>query len=122
MSVSTAPFWTESGNRFGQERLIYGSNWPVCEQFADLATVQRIPGEYFEEKGTAVAAAVLAGNAVASTAGSSGAGNKAGAGALGPADTAAWLAAALTGAASRAATSEAGTRRPAHRTTDQSGS
>ena len=49
--------------RFGQERLIYGSNWPVCEQFADLATVERIAVDYFESKGAAAAAAVLAANA-----------------------------------------------------------
>ena len=38
-------------NAFGEERLIYGSNWPVCEPFASYATVQRLVGEYFGRKG-----------------------------------------------------------------------
>ena len=41
-------------NAFGQDRLIYGSNWPVSERFADYATVQRIVGEYFNGKGAEV--------------------------------------------------------------------
>lgn len=36
---------------FGEERLIYGSNWPVCEPFASYATVQRLARAYFERKG-----------------------------------------------------------------------
>jgi len=48
---------------FGEARLIYGSNWPVCELFADLASVQRLAGEYFESKGAAVTANVFARNA-----------------------------------------------------------
>jgi L-fuconolactonase len=36
---------------FGEDRLIYGSNWPVSERFADYATVQRIVMEYFRTKG-----------------------------------------------------------------------
>jgi len=36
---------------FGEDRLIYGSNWPVSERFADYATVQRIVMEYFKTKG-----------------------------------------------------------------------
>lgn len=42
-------------NAFGEDRLIYGSNWPVSERFADYATVQRIVGEYFNAKGTQAA-------------------------------------------------------------------
>lgn len=38
-------------NLFGEDRLLYGSNWPVCEHYADLATVQRIVTEYFAPKG-----------------------------------------------------------------------
>jgi predicted TIM-barrel fold metal-dependent hydrolase len=48
---------------FGEGRLIYGSNWPVCELFADLASVQRLASEFFETKGPAAAAKVFAGNA-----------------------------------------------------------
>ena len=36
---------------FGAERLIYGSNWPVCERFAPLGTVQQIAMGYFAAKG-----------------------------------------------------------------------
>ena len=36
---------------FGPERLIYGSNWPVSERFASLATVQGIVAEYFRSHG-----------------------------------------------------------------------
>lgn len=36
---------------FGEDRLVYGSNWPVSERFADYATVQRIVAEYFKAKG-----------------------------------------------------------------------
>lgn len=39
---------------FGEDRLIYGSNWPVCQLFSDLATVQRIVTEYFTPKGAEV--------------------------------------------------------------------
>ncbi|MEQ8787825.1 MAG: amidohydrolase family protein [Pirellulaceae bacterium] len=38
-------------DRFGADRLIYGSNWPVCARAADYATVQRIVERYFGEKG-----------------------------------------------------------------------
>lgn len=35
----------------GVDRLIYASNWPVCEHGADYATVQRIPMKYFRAIG-----------------------------------------------------------------------
>ena len=35
---------------FGEDRLIYGSNWPVSERFASYATVQQIVNAYFSEK------------------------------------------------------------------------
>ena len=38
---------------FGEDRLIYGSDWPVSARFADYATVQRIVMEYFKTKGQA---------------------------------------------------------------------
>jgi L-fuconolactonase len=41
-------------NLFGEDRLVYGSNWPVSERFAECATVQRIVNDYFETKGRAV--------------------------------------------------------------------
>jgi predicted TIM-barrel fold metal-dependent hydrolase len=39
---------------FGEDRLVYGSNWPVSERFAECATVQRIVSDYFETKGRPV--------------------------------------------------------------------
>lgn len=50
---------------FGEDRLIYGSNWPVSSLFADLATVQRLPYEYFSEKGLRALSKVMASNAQA---------------------------------------------------------
>ena len=41
---------------FGENRLIYGSNWPVSERFADYGTVQRIVTAYFAPRGEAVLA------------------------------------------------------------------
>ena len=36
---------------FGEDRVIYGSNWPVCERSAPYATVHRIVAEYVKDKG-----------------------------------------------------------------------
>ena len=41
---------------FGEDRLIYGSNWPVSERFASYAVVQKIVNDYFSAKGDAVKA------------------------------------------------------------------
>lgn len=38
---------------FGQERLIYGSNWPVCELFAPYDVVHDIVEAYWADKGAA---------------------------------------------------------------------
>jgi L-fuconolactonase len=38
-------------NAFGAERVIYGSDWPVCESAADYETMQRIVMEYAFAKG-----------------------------------------------------------------------
>ena len=38
-------------NQFGQERLIYGSNWPVSARYADYAFVQQLALDYFQRKG-----------------------------------------------------------------------
>lgn len=48
--------------RLGPDRLVYASNWPVSELYADLATVQRLILDYLADKGAAARAAVLAGN------------------------------------------------------------
>lgn len=36
---------------FGEDRLVYGSNWPVCELFAPLEAVQGLVAEYFAARG-----------------------------------------------------------------------
>lgn len=36
---------------FGEDKVIYGSNWPVCEFAADYQTVQRLSMEYVGQKG-----------------------------------------------------------------------
>ena len=41
---------------FGEDRLIYGSNWPVSERFAPYGVVQKIVDDYFSAKGDAVKA------------------------------------------------------------------
>ncbi|HBN79681.1 MAG TPA: amidohydrolase [Planctomycetaceae bacterium] len=38
-------------NAFGNDHVIYGSNWPVSERAADYETLQRIVMEYATEKG-----------------------------------------------------------------------
>ena len=37
---------------FGPERLIYGSNWPVCERAGSFSRGIRIVKAYWAEKGT----------------------------------------------------------------------
>ena len=60
-----APWLDVIGNAFGEDRLIYGSNWPVSELFAPRIEVQRIVEEYFAGKGRRVMEKVFAGNATA---------------------------------------------------------
>lgn len=50
---------------FGVDRLIYGSNWPVSERFASLATVQGIVTDYFTAKGQDAATKFFSRNAQA---------------------------------------------------------
>lgn len=45
------PWLDVAWNAFGPDRLIYGSNWPVSERFAKLATVQGIVYDYFSARG-----------------------------------------------------------------------
>jgi L-fucono-1,5-lactonase len=52
-------------NAFGEDRLIYGSNWPVSERFASYATVQRIVSDYFRAKGKAASEKYFWRNALA---------------------------------------------------------
>jgi L-fuconolactonase len=48
---------------FGENRLIYGSNWPVSERFGDYATVFGVVQEYFQGKGRRAQERFFAGNA-----------------------------------------------------------
>lgn len=57
------PWLDIAWNAFGPDRLIYGSNWPVSERFAKLATVQGIVHDYFGAKGRAALEKFFAGNA-----------------------------------------------------------
>jgi len=41
---------------FGDDRVIYGSNWPVSEQAANYQTLQRIVMEYATGKGASATA------------------------------------------------------------------
>ena len=48
---------------FGEDRLLYASNWPVSALFADYATVQRLAVEYFTAKGPRTVGKVFRTNA-----------------------------------------------------------
>jgi L-fuconolactonase len=48
---------------FGQDRLIYASNWPVSDRMAPYGTALKVVRDYFEEKGPAAAGASFATNA-----------------------------------------------------------
>jgi len=48
---------------FGEDRLLYGSNWPVSERYATYTTVYGIVAEYFRAKGPRAAEKFFSGNA-----------------------------------------------------------
>ncbi len=50
-------------NAFGDDRVIYGSNWPVSENAADYETLQRIAMEYAAEHGDEATAKFCSKNA-----------------------------------------------------------
>lgn len=50
-------------NCFGENRVIYGSNWPVSELFADFVRVHEIVKGYFAEKGARASRKYFADNA-----------------------------------------------------------
>lgn len=50
-------------NAFGDDRVIYGSNWPVSENAADYVTLQRIVMEYAAAQGTDATAKFCSKNA-----------------------------------------------------------
>ena len=47
-----APILDHCWNCFGEDRLIYGSNWPVCEKGGTYADQFNLVHEYFQAKGT----------------------------------------------------------------------
>ena len=49
---------------FGTAKLAYGSNWPVCEKYADYAAAFSVPRDYFSGVGSEVADAVFRRNAL----------------------------------------------------------
>ena len=48
---------------FGEDRLVYGSNWPVSARYAPYETVQKIATEYFTARGRGAAEKFFAKNA-----------------------------------------------------------
>jgi L-fuconolactonase len=50
---------------FGEDRLIYGSNWPVCEHAGDYRRCISIVREFFSEKGEAALEKYFCGNSQA---------------------------------------------------------
>lgn len=50
---------------FGEDRLLFASNWPVSERFASYDTVVRVVRGYFDARGQAAAAKFFSRNAVA---------------------------------------------------------
>lgn len=49
---------------FGAERLVFGSDWPVCTLAADYATVHRLIADWVATRCPGAAAAIFGGNAV----------------------------------------------------------
>jgi predicted TIM-barrel fold metal-dependent hydrolase len=56
------PFLDIVWETFGAERLLYGSNWPVCERGAGLPEVRALAEEYLREKGDQALHQVMGGN------------------------------------------------------------
>lgn len=57
-----APTLDALWDAFGEDRLIYGSNWPVSWRYAEYAKVQQLAVMYFEGKGTEVLEKVMGKN------------------------------------------------------------
>ena len=49
---------------FGEDRLIYGSDWPVTETTGDYASVLKLTRSYFDEKGASVSKKLFSENAI----------------------------------------------------------
>jgi len=50
---------------FGEDRLVYGSNWPVSARFAPCGAVQQIVSDYFQAKDSTALEKVFSQNAKA---------------------------------------------------------
>ncbi len=57
------PYLDVTWEAFGEDRLVYGSNWPVSEKFAPLAGVQAVVSDYFSTKGGPALSKVFGRNA-----------------------------------------------------------
>jgi predicted TIM-barrel fold metal-dependent hydrolase len=64
-SAYYAPILESVWQAFGEDRLIYGSNWPVSDRAADYATVLKIVTEFFQAKGKSATEKFFARNAKA---------------------------------------------------------
>ena len=62
---STAPGWIELWDIFGEDRLLYGSDWPNSDQWAAYPKGLRVVREYFMSKGPAAAEKYFWKNSVA---------------------------------------------------------
>ena len=60
-----APILESVWKIFGEDRLIYGSNWPVSDRAGDYALVLKIVTDFFKTKGEAATAKFFARNAKA---------------------------------------------------------
>ena len=54
-----APTLDALWHAFGEDRLVYGSNWPVSWRYAEYAHVQQLATAYFERKGIEVLEKVM---------------------------------------------------------------
>jgi predicted TIM-barrel fold metal-dependent hydrolase len=48
---------------FGEDRVVYASNWPVCERYASLEVVHHIAARYVEGRGPGASAKLFRENA-----------------------------------------------------------
>jgi len=63
-SAYYAPILESVWSVFGEDRLIYGSNWPVSDRAADYATVLKIVTDFFSGKGKEASAKFFSRNAL----------------------------------------------------------
>jgi predicted TIM-barrel fold metal-dependent hydrolase len=57
-----APILDHCRECFGEDRLVYGSNWPVCEKGGAYADQLRVVNEYFTARGAAAREKYFSGN------------------------------------------------------------